>query len=402
MKREEKLFEAIGEIGDELLLESEKQQKSRRWLWIPAAACVCLAAVGSAKLLWMPAETEANPDLPMLEISTDAATMGFEGYMAYDASELVSGNPWQETDKITMLPVYRNQVSYNEYGQLTGGDFEDMRALLLDVAGRLGLDTDTLPITDDMPDEESRAKITEKFAAVGEEVPEGYFVPTKLKACQNGIEIEVGQDLTAAISFDPAVSLPDGYNFTHYASYGEVQETADYLETTYAALIGAEKPQRNIYGGDYDINGNQFYHIEFFDGSGDKVRQIINYNFNRTAFYCDDDGKLFLARVYQPDLSEKIGDYPVITAADAKELLLEGNYITTVPDEMPGEEYLAKTELVYRTGNGEEYFMPYYRFYVEVPELEQDNGLKTFGAYYVPAVSQAYITEMPVWDGSFN
>ena len=34
MKREEKLFEGIGQIEDGLLLESEKQQKSRRWLWI--------------------------------------------------------------------------------------------------------------------------------------------------------------------------------------------------------------------------------------------------------------------------------------------------------------------------------------------------------------------------------
>lgn len=400
MKREEKLFEGIGQIEDGLLLESEKQQKSRHWLWIPTAACVCLAAVGGVKLLGN--VQEASPDLPMLEISADSATMGFEGYMAYDAAELVSGNPWQETDTITALPVYRNPVSYNEYGQQTGGDFEDMRALLLDVAGRLGLDTDTLLVTDDMPDEESRAKITEKFAAVGEEVPDGYFVPTKLKACQNGIEIEVEQSLTAVISFEPAVSLPDGYDFTHYASYEDVQSVSDYLEETYRALIGAEKPQRNIYGGDYDINGNQFYHIEFYDGSGDKVQQIINCNFNRTAFYCDDDGKLFLARVFQPDLSEKIGDYPVITAADAKKLLLKGNYITTVPYEMPGEEYLAKTELIYRTGNGETYFMPYYRFYVEVPQLERDNGLKTFGAYYVPAVSQEYITEMPVWDGCFN
>ena len=402
MKREEKLFAAIGEIEDGLLLESERQQKTRRWLWIPAAACACLAAMGCVKLLEMQAGTEVSPDLPMLEVSMDSAAMGFEGYMAYDASELVSGNPWQETDKITLLPVYRNPVSYNAYGQLTGGDFVKMRALLLDVAERLGLDTDTLSITDDMPDEDSQTKIAEKFAAVGEEVPEGYIVPTTLKACQNGIEIEVGQDLTAVISFDPAVSLPDGYSFTHYASYGEVHRTADYLEETYAALIGTKKTQRNIYGGDYDIYGNQLYHIEFYDGSGNKVQQIINYNYNRTAFYCDDDGKLFLARVFQPDLSEKIGDYPVITAADAKELLLEGNYITTVPYEMPGEEYLVKTELVYRTGSGEQYFMPYYKFYAELPQLKRENGLKTFGAYYVPAVSQEYITEMPVWDGSFN
>lgn len=42
-------------------------------------------------------------------------------------------------------------------------------------------------------------------------------------------------------------------------------------------------------------------------------------------------------------------------------------------------------ELIYRTGEHEECFMPYYRFYVELPEDERENGLKTYGAYYVPA-----------------
>ena len=31
-----------------------------------------------------------------------------------------------------------------------------------------------------------------------------------------------------------------------------------------------------------------------------------------------------------------------------------------------------------------------------------DDGLKAYGAYYVPAVESAYISDMPVWDGSFN
>jgi hypothetical protein len=46
--------------------------------------------------------------------------------------------------------------------------------------------------------------------------------------------------------------------------------------------------------------------------------------------------------------------------------------------------------------------MPYYRFLVELPEMAQENGLKNFGAYYVPAVETEYITGLPLWNGSFN
>ena len=81
------------------------------------------------------------------------------------------------------------------------------------------------------------------------------------------------------------------------------------------------------------------------------------------------------------------------------------NYITTVPYEMPGEEYIAKVELVYRVGEYEKYYIPYYRFYVELPDAEykeNNNDTKTYGAYYVPAVEGRYISNMPLWDGHFN
>ena len=38
--------------------------------------------------------------------------------------------------------------------------------------------------------------------------------------------------------------------------------------------------------------------------------------------------------------------------------------------------YQKKVELIYRTGTDEECFMPYYRFFVELPEDERENGLK--------------------------
>ena len=109
-----------------------------------------------------------------------------------------------------------------------------------------------------------------------------------------------------------------------------------------------------------------------------------------------------MARVFRPNLSDKVGDYPIISAEEATDLLLNGNYITTVPCSMPGQEYIAGVDLVYRSGKYEEYFMPYYRFYVELPEQEQEDGLKDYGAYYIPAVLAEYLTNMPVWNGDFN
>ena len=46
--------------------------------------------------------------------------------------------------------------------------------------------------------------------------------------------------------------------------------------------------------------------------------------------------------------------------------------------------------------------MPYYKFYVELSDEERENGLKTYGAYYVPAVETEYITGLPLWNGNFN
>ena len=199
-------------------------------------------------------------------------------------------------------------------------------------------------------------------------------------------------------------------SYTHLDVY---KRQAEYLGEKYKELVGMDNPQLNIHGGDYSIFSGedvaiygteqaQSYSVEFYNGSGDITGQILNYNFNRVAFYGDDEGKLFLARVFQPDLSGVVGDYPIITAGEAKELLKKGNYITTVPEALPGLAYAAKVELIYRAGGTEQYFMPYYRFYAELPDMERENGLKTYGAYYVPAVKGEYISNMPVWEGTFN
>lgn len=415
--KQECISDALNMLPDDMIEETCKlrehpaKSKHNSWKWMAVAACLIAAVYVGIRLLlpwtsggggvWSP--DNDGQELPLLTVTEDTSdAMGFEGYLAYDISELINENPWNETMELTTLPVYQNRLTYNEYYRVSGGDFEAMEVFLLDVAGRLGINTDELEIQDDTPDEEQQAAIIEKLEMAGGDVPEGYFDPTKLIAESNGVRIEVDTALTAAITFEPAVILPGEYKFTYESTYEELETVAEYLKEEYRTLIGMEEPTLNIQGGHYNIYNQQGYELAFYEGNGDRVSRIINYNFNQTAFYCDDDGKLFLVRIFQPDLSDKTGDYPVISPEEAQALLLKGNYITTVPEELPGSDYIAGVELVYRTGSREEYYMPYYRFYVELPDMERNNGLKTYGAYYVPAIDGEYISNMPVWEGSIN
>ena len=422
------LFRAIGGVEESLVCAAMEERVAppvKKWLPIALCAVFAGAAVCTGALWWtrstiqtehsrpstaavtsseVSTQSAEEVKLPLLEIPDSVSDgMGFEGYMAYDISELVSANPWTEEMELSTLPVFRNPITYTtKHHILTGADFDKMRAFLLEIASRLGLDEDSLTITDNAPDEEEIQKSKEKMEIAGTSVPDEYYAPTILIGKANGIQIEVDAFLTADISFEPAVSLPDSLEFSHYASYEQISAVAEYLLETYPALIGAQNPQTNISGGEYDLYRQQKYSISFFDANGTDTDRILHYNFNETAFYCDDDGKLFLARVHYPDLSDKIGDYPIISVEEAEKLLESCNYITSVPYEMPGSEYIKKAELIYRTGTQESYYMPYYRFYVELPEEENEDGMKTYGAYYVPAVSGEYLANMPVWDGSFH
>lgn len=421
--RAEQLSDAMDYLSEELIQEAEEARSRtvrRRpaWQrWGALAACLAVGVFAATRLFPAaparpgdpPAPGSDGPSQPLPLITIQdmgVGGFGFEGYMAYDISELGSGvNPWTEEKTVEFLPVYENPISYDEQYRVSGADPEKMKALLLDVAGKLGIDAQNTPITDNTPDEATQKAIAEKLAAVGEEVPEGYFDPTTLIMESDGIKIEVDQTLTARIDFDPPVKLPEEYNFTYSATKEEMAEAASWLSQKYSGLLsGMAEPVLDQGMADRNIYGERSFNVEYFDSAGSLEEQIVSYNFNRVAFYNDDEGKLFLARVYAPDLSNKLGEYPIITVEEARELLLAGSYATSVPYDLPGEEEIAKVELVYRTSSYEAVWLPYYRFLVDLPEeyRPQDKSLRDYGAYYVPAVDGRYITNMPTYDGSFN
>ncbi len=343
---------AFIEAASNDIIEKKTRRKKHEWIkWSAMAACLALIAflglndfspkTDGKTSEYMSENTlentsdqefqepsanmsDTSSELPKLTVSQNLVDgAGFEGLMAYDISELVNANPWNEEMGLTHLPVYENRF--------------------------LGEDS-----------------------------------------------------TTTVIDFDPTINLPDEYHFTYYSTQGEILEVANYLKEEYEDVIGFADSQINIYGGDYCIDRQQRYSLEFYKKGDNDVEQIVNYNFNRAVFYAGESNELSMIRIFEPDLTKKVGDYPIITSDEALELLLEEKYITTVPYEVQGKEYVSKVELIYRTGQYEEYFMPYYRFYVEVPEETKEDGLKTYGAYYVPAVKGEYLSDVETWNGNFQ
>lgn len=138
--------------------------------------------------------------------------MGFEGYLAYVVTELVSSSPWWEMDEFQTLPVYRNPMEYDMAGvPVANVNLDAMEARALDVANRLGMKAE---IQDTSPSEEEMAAVREKLG----EIPGGYFAPTVAIALGDGVKITVGASLTAAVTFEPALELPREYNFGYYAT----------------------------------------------------------------------------------------------------------------------------------------------------------------------------------------
>ena len=212
-----------------------------------------------------------------------------------------------------------------------------------------------------------------------------------------------GSENIDGTNYQYGLPLPDGYRFVYYnMTYKEALKTTKYLFSKYGAFSGIKSPGYNLfahytYAGDF---GRLYTTV--FKNKGSLKQRILNYHFNNLSFSATDLGGLSGISRKKFDLSQKIGDYPIITAAKARKLLLKRHYITSVPEELPGEEYIARVTLVYRTSRWDKVIMPYYKFFVEIPSGQMENGLKTFGTFYVPAVKSEYLENIPLWDGSIN
>ncbi|MBQ2301805.1 MAG: hypothetical protein II254_01010 [Oscillospiraceae bacterium] len=411
MKAED-ISNALNEINEEYIESANERRKTKvkksgLIKWVSAAAAIAVVVLIGTKV-FVPntpegndepvgevggTETEYGAYLPILEyIESNTTAYGFEGYMAYDISELSSGNPWNEEMVFEALPVYRNN-SFNEIGIAYPGIGEEaMNKKLENIAEKTDLKMRGI----------IGATYVGDFSS-GSGIPDDFITDIKADFGSYTIEIQSNGSIVAMYNGFDGEELPEEYSFTHNnTTEGEAFETIAYLYENYGDIIGLPEATF-VTSKEYTFSGEEIRDYRIYDFSGDEINDMLNFAFNEVQLAPNDEGKLMLIRINDKlSCAEKIGDYPIISPEEAKDMLLEGGYITTVPYEMPGKKYIAKCELIYRSGISENIWMPYYRFLVELPEMAQENGLKNFGAYYVPAVKLEYIEGLPLWNGSFN
>lgn len=424
--KSEQISDALNLLDDDIIKETElvrdrAAENPRRtgngWrVWGTVAACLCLLLIGSLFLehflespITNPDNTEsqqnetdgstAAPELPMLTLSLEdfgSAGSGFEGILHQNIAERIAYNPWDPEKTPDTMPVFQN-TKYTENSIACGWDEKEMRAQLDFIETALNLEV-----------------LESKFTEAGH-----HQEATLTATLSHDIFVSIKADGSIYLDFcDSSYGLPPaskiGKYFAADATAAEAEMGLGYLIDRFSDLVNVSQPGKVLYG-DYNIYGEYRREYRIYDSSGDMVSDILNYSYHYLHFAVDTDacdGSLWgIWLINELACAEKIGDYPIISAEEARQLLLNGSYITSVPYAFPGEEYIATVELVYRRSNRNETLIPYYRFYVELPDAEFSNetkellaekNIKDYGAYYVPAVEAEYITNMPIYEGSFN
>lgn len=392
--RAEQLSDVLGQLPEELLQETVTFRRRRRHRWLPMAAAAACLALTLGLGIWYHQEGKTpaspNPELPLLQLSPGTqGGFGAGGYFARTGEEgYVSGSPWREELALQTLPVYANAAVWDRDYQTADSDYGPACRLLRQVAEGLGLTLPDCRVTAIVPDGEAQAAVEAAWA--GEGLPEELSFriqqgPVSLLAETETVSVEVTSALSAFVHYETPLALPEGCGSD---TLRQAQQTAQWALAQYAGLLDWEQPRSSV------SSGEDGYEIVLYDGGGDVARQLAQHDIRRVRLHLEDGGLSWL-EIFWPDLSRKVGDYPLLTVAQATELLEQGRYVPNWP--IRGTEYIRQVELKYRATEMDAYFIPYYVFWVET---EQDpNG---FDLYYVPAVESCYLENMLQWDGHIN
>ena len=306
-------------------------------------------------------------------------------------TQLMGNNPWLNyTGEITHLPIFANPFFFAHFPD---APVEDNRIA---------------DITD-----QQVAIIHQTLAALGWPTDDIEWEPD-LRLLGQTAHIEGYGRLELWGAWRLLSIIFENYPLSHdicFATESQADRTIYYLAERFAHLINMENPVASHYTS-YSFNSE--YHISHtvFDYGNNILDAILSYNFGKVWFIgtLDEtpDPSLWIVQIDLQGLSleEPLGYKPIITPEEARELLLQGFRTSTITDmHWPGDEraLVAPVELVYRTGQFYETFMPYYLFRIEIPEYisgwspadtwptrlaEQ----KAFGWWWVPAVQREYLT----------
>lgn len=172
------------------------------------------------------------------------------------------------------------------------------------------------------------------------------------------------------------------------APEAELEKHEQYLSRLVAELdLGLEDPVFEVQR-DYTADHKQVVTYLVYQKGSTLVDTLLQRDLFSIEIVPDEKG---ISAIYlNNDTREtQLMEYPVLTLEEAQQILINGEAFTdTAGAQVPTADMVAKVELTYELAE-HGMFLPYYRFYVEVP-LEDEGAERQYSVWYVPAIRPEY------------
>lgn len=119
----------------------------------------------------------------------------------------------------------------------------------------------------------------------------------------------------------------------------------------------------------------------------DPKEALVEQQLHAFVLTLDQQGLLASISCIAVNTSQPLGQYPIKSQEDALQDLREGNYSPSYAHAVNADATIAYTEIVYGRFLSDDYYLPYYKFYV----LQTSDAWQTYVPYYVIAVDDAYL-----------
>lgn len=418
------MLDTMSDVDEKLIMESDFVQNSeaadkkiKKKFFITGAAITAVMAAAAIAVTFVPWKSENHvvlPDLPMLTVSGGSNTeaLGVSA-IGLDALEKHKAAMSGQDQKFTEMPVYSSS-------SLSFETSDKIKEKLKETVAYFGLDYDSMRITDNTIDQEHAENFKKKFKEDYNEVTEEEL-DRMVQVMRANADItaytpdgdtseisyiSVSADMCVHIVMDDEYSfkVPDEYSFGNDSTLEELEAAGRCLLDKYSGLVNMSDPVFS----EYESTNNGYSGTAVFYENGTyPAESIANQSIKKVKFF-GHNNRLTVMTIYEEyTVCEKIADYPVITEEEAETLLRNGNYLSTINNTMytlKEDDEIGLTRLTYRSGRGYECIMPFYLFYVQIPEEEfgHEKGDLLYGLFYVPAVRSEYLENMPEPAISFN
>ena len=295
---------------------------------------------------------------------TDVILEGSEILKEEDFQNRINALPWNETMDITVMPVYKNLAYYSEMGETVYYSEASLLEMAETVAKKLDMQV---------------LGFEYRLTDTGE--------PWMIEVDADKGIIQVQGNGNVFIQFTDGVQIPVAYQII---STENANQSVEYLLEYFQDVLLTDWVATSYPSYDYDGNVHMNYQAV---GNGIYgIDNIVAHYFRQVDFYYDND--MGLAGISYSDIcqvAEFVDYYPIISVEEAKLLLQEGKYIAEffyISEGGYDESLIQGVELMYLCSPVEEYFQPYYRFYLK------EEGADSYGSLYVPAIKGVNIDDM--------